>query len=793
MAIVAEGQSRDSFGDALPAGAIARIGKLRHQHDAEGACTALAVFPDGKQVVSVLLSERGTKASWHLWDADGRHVFQAPLRDESVQSIAISPRGDRLALLVGPDEERIDGDSRAVARYEIEFWDVPARKKLDTVVLGERRVNAVLLPDSEAIRTVEVVKRSIEIRDARKKTLVRSWQAPGNEIERLSASADGRFLTVTAPNGPVRIFDATGKLLGEAPYPGRPNKFRPVTQGWHKDGVSIAATVDIAGSVLRAGKEEWELRRTGYDHLTSVAFAPDGKTLFAGMHSGAITQWDCATGQECTDPDRPRAGVDSVSLSPGARFVAAGNRNAPNGLRVWEVAKGKLVQEEDTDSYSEHAFSVDGKFAYITRQRLFLTATPGLSKPRELEKPTRHQLRLLAFAPDGKMLYLVTPDGVNRWTVNDGKQVPIVNSFKLWTRYLEFSPDGQGIVLERENKIVSAEAATGKEISVLFDVGLSAEKRSAGWSSFQFVSNTQLLVAMSQQSAMRLLDLPSGKVRHAWEWECEFSDRRCGLSPINSGAIAVLPHGQSAVIVPDGGQAAILKTDNVARRSNLIRLVDLATGGIRVELDPRQGNHIHLSLSPDGRFLASGGRDGTVLIWDLYAKPPGLAPTLDKCWQALEGHDASAVHLALCALVDQPDRAVAFLKRKLEPAGPRTESSVVRKWIAALESTDFKTRQSANAALKKLHRQAADELRRARPKASSLEAQRRIDLLLADCEIDPPELVRVKRALEALEMMQHPAAHRFLESLSRGAADVFPTPEARLAIERIGRHGLGRP
>lgn len=782
--------ARDIHGDPLPAGAIARLGKLRFQHDADGKCTALAVFSDSR-VVSVLQPERG-KAAWHLWDADGRPLFQGQLGDETVRSIAISPRNDRIAFLVGPDEERIDGDSREVARYAAEIWEVPSRQKIETIPLGEKRADAILFSESETVLTVEASKRNIAIRDARKKTLINSWQANENEIEHLTASADGRTLTATAANGPVRIWAAaTGKLLGDVPYPGRPNKFQPVTHGWFKDGVGRAATIDMVGSFLRVGKEEWELRRNSSEHVTAAAFAPDGKTLFAAMRNGAITQWDCATGKECSDPDRPRASVDSVSLSPGARFVSASSRYFDDGLRVWDVAKGTVVQKERADAYCEHTFGVDGKFAFAVAQRLFVTDTPGGTKPREFDKPTHHQLRTLRFAPDGKMLFLVTPDGVNRWMVADGKRLPITDAFKAWTTHLEFSPDGRGIALEKGDKIIHAEARTGKIDRVLFDVGSSAEKRSAGWRTFQFVSNTQLLVAMSQQSEMRLLDLPSGEVRHRWAWECEFSDRRCGLSPINTGAIEVLPHGQSAVIVPDGGQAAILKTDNVARRSNVIRLVDLADGGTRLELDPRQGNHLHLSLSPDGRYLASGGRDGAVLIWDLYAKQSGPAPSFEKCWQALRGHDGIEVHAALCTLVNDPEQGAQFLKTKLSPAGPPPEAAVIRKWIAALESADFKTRQLANLELKKLHRQAEEELRRARPKASSLEAQRRIDSLLADCATDTLDQMRIRRALEALEMMQHPAALRLLESLSVGAAGVFPTSEVQSSLKRIGRHRVG--
>ena len=65
--------ARDSHGDALPTGAFARLGMLRFQHDAEGICTALAVFPDGKHVVSERVKvQPGKSGLAQRWRHEGR-------------------------------------------------------------------------------------------------------------------------------------------------------------------------------------------------------------------------------------------------------------------------------------------------------------------------------------------------------------------------------------------------------------------------------------------------------------------------------------------------------------------------------------------------------------------------------------------------------------------------------------------------------------------------------------------------------------------------------------------------
>src|SRR5205807_1364950 len=80
-----------------------------------------------------------------------------------------------------------------------------------------------------------------------------------------------------------------------------------------------------------------------------------------------------------------------------------------------------------------------------------------------------------------------------------------------------------------------------------------------------------------------------------------------------------------------------------------------------------------LGFAADGRSLASGSSDTTVLVWDLgdlskQLVGRGLPKELvDMAWLGLAERDAALAHRYLVALLEHPERAVALLRERLRP------------------------------------------------------------------------------------------------------------------------------
>jgi len=235
---------------------------------------------------------------------------------------------------------------------------------------------------------------------------------------------------------------------------------------------------------------------------------------------------------------------------------------------------------------------------------------------------------------------------------------------------------------------------------------------------------------------------------------------------------------------PDGATLA-------CRGGNAITLWDVAT---RKEVDRLVGHfavfHSALAFSPDGKLLASGSDDTTVIVWDVAGRLARKRATtlsaeeLEKRWADLGSADVSLACRSQWELIAAAKQASSFIKERLQPASPARaeELRAIVQQVADLDSEVFAVREQARRELEKLGDAAMPALCKALKDDVSLEFRRRVERLLTLIDNSASQDLR---AIEVLERIRTAEARAVLESLSKGAPDARRTREAKAALERI--------
>jgi serine/threonine protein kinase len=179
------------------------------------------------------------------------------------------------------------------------------------------------------------------------------------------------------------------------------------------DGKTLAfGGIDKAVRLIRLegkpGQEQTWNQRPPECNVECLAFSPDSKVLACGKGNGAILLWNVATGAELRPLPSPDHVVTQIAFSPDGTLLASAGENGGAVVRLWEVASGQLLftsHMPETGRAWCAAFSPDGKTLAAGLEtgevRLWDLATKG-----EVASLAGHggRVRWLGFHPDGRSL-----------------------------------------------------------------------------------------------------------------------------------------------------------------------------------------------------------------------------------------------------------------------------------------------------------------------------------------------------------------------------------------------------
>jgi WD40 repeat protein len=620
-----------------------------------------------------------------LAEFDARLLGRVPCKASRVWSVAFSPDGQRIATagyggVLTVWRVQVGGP---VAEHSIRD-DGPVHQK--KMYYPEAPLPAVRFLDAQRL-AFTTWKQSVVVAPVRAGAPERTVEGKA-QPRCLAADRRGKWLAVSWIDGRVVLYDrAGGQEVRSWPALGRFGSFQWVPVALTPDGARIAF-IGPDGMIqvrLTSGEGEPVVLGRHRDGVRSLTFSGDGRFLLSASQDRTARVWDASGRSDPITLLGHTNRVNGADFSPDGEQVATVSDD--QSVRLWDRRTGQalMVLRPGGGSLLGVAFSPDGRRLAVTSDDLFLYE---VGAPRERRHLAGHEYYVngLCFLPGRPRLASCSGDKsvivwdlesgqlLRRWRSNSGKGVHNVaaspdgrrltaghvsfynfvshdDGIRVWDA--ESGAEVQHFTGHRGDVPTVAFYPTGEHIlsvgadgtGILWNVASGAVQRR--WSDFQGTlprhtflrDGTLLLSATRKEWLLRNLEDDRGP-------------RRVGV-PGQIAAFAVSRDGRRALAATADGRLRAFSLPDLAPgrtvqdgQTSALRCVTwsadgslVATGGDTRTLVLRDGRTLvpllvfppqngvirHVAFDDTGRWLATGGVEEQVTLWDLRRVRAGLA------------------------------------------------------------------------------------------------------------------------------------------------------------------------
>lgn len=481
----------------------------------------LAFSPDGTRLASV-----GLDNNLFQWGVNSKDAPRpTPIQVTSVSSVAYSSDGRYV----------VTGDGL----FKINIWDAGNSAWVRAATLTSRVVDIASIGDSSLL-AVGGGNQTVWLVDIDTGTIAGTVGSLQYPLARVAASSDGKSIAGADVNGGVFVWNIDSALLWKSPA---------LTGG--------AVSSSPLGS------------------MHSLAFSPDGKTLFSGLRNGTLRAFVASSGQESRQNQSLDAHVNKFAVSHDSRHLLT--QHDSRIVKLWDIWKGRLLYPVQGEIKLDNPFSQDDQFFAVASDPLTVKVFSTTKGDEIYTFNNREKIETIQFIRNDAQVAAGYDKSIHLWSMASGQEMKTTR---------DFSGSGCSNYLDWKNVLVFSVTSFHHIIEKGHSNSSLCNFQKVDYMKAFYIDEINGTLAYGGNS---LLSVRSGSAME-------------GVKFHNVVSVAVNPNGDLAAAAYD---------------DNTIHLWNVATGREVMSLYGHSGSITDLRFTPDGRLLISASLDGTIRLWGI--------------------------------------------------------------------------------------------------------------------------------------------------------------------------------